>query len=107
MPRELRRKLGRCSAVDFVIQMHAARTLHYDFRLQRSEEHTSELQSPCNLVCRLLLEKKNTSFWRTDCEAFASSLTKRCRGSSDREQTQVDTLSSSSDSCTSFSKPHS
>src|SRR5256885_6110986 len=27
--------------------------------LMRSEEHTSELQSPCNLVCRLLLEKKN------------------------------------------------
>src|SRR5256885_12757964 len=27
----------------------------------RSEEHTSELQSPCNLVCRLLLEKKNSS----------------------------------------------
>src|SRR5256885_7422656 len=27
----------------------------------RSEEHTSELQSPCNLVCRLLLENKNTS----------------------------------------------
>src|ERR1039457_7301010 len=31
----------------------------------RSEEHTSELQSPCNLVCRLLLEKKNEeSTWR-------------------------------------------
>src|SRR5256885_9982484 len=33
----------------------------YIFFLQnllRSEEHTSELQSPCNLVCRLLLEKK-------------------------------------------------
>src|SRR2546426_2080797 len=33
-----------------------------DYRLgpgdTRSEEHTSELQSPCNLVCRLLLEKK-------------------------------------------------
>src|SRR5688500_2553465 len=28
-------------------------------RIYRSEEHTSELQSPCNLVCRLLLEKKN------------------------------------------------
>src|SRR2546430_12459942 len=28
-------------------------------RLQRSEEHTSELQSQSNLVCRLLLEKKN------------------------------------------------
>src|SRR5256885_3493208 len=27
-------------------------------RQARSEEHTSELQSPCNLVCRLLLEKK-------------------------------------------------
>src|SRR5256885_3990225 len=27
---------------------------------RRSEEHTSELQSPCNLVCRLLLEKKRT-----------------------------------------------
>src|SRR5256885_10848451 len=27
-------------------------------RADRSEEHTSELQSPCNLVCRLLLEKK-------------------------------------------------
>src|SRR2546426_3695219 len=26
--------------------------------IDRSEEHTSELQSPCNLVCRLLLEKK-------------------------------------------------
>src|SRR5688500_43636 len=29
------------------------------FKEPRSEEHTSELQSPCNLVCRLLLEKKN------------------------------------------------
>src|SRR5256885_9838673 len=30
--------------------------------LIRSEEHTSELQSPCNLVCRLLLEKKKKDF---------------------------------------------
>src|SRR5256885_9880557 len=30
----------------------------YSPLLTRSEEHTSELQSPCNLVCRLLLEKK-------------------------------------------------
>src|SRR5256885_8948093 len=30
-------------------------------RRPRSEEHTSELQSPCNLVCRLLLEKKKNS----------------------------------------------
>src|SRR5256885_10781879 len=31
----------------------------HDFAGFRSEEHTSELQSPCNLVCRLLLETKN------------------------------------------------
>src|SRR5256885_4685279 len=30
----------------------------------RSEEHTSELQSPCNLVCRLLLEKKKKKYTR-------------------------------------------
>src|SRR5947208_13153300 len=33
----------------------------YRFAPQRSEEHTSELQSPDHLVCRLLLEKKKTS----------------------------------------------
>src|SRR5256885_3975604 len=38
----------------------------------RSEEHTSELQSPCNLVCRLLLEKKNLH-------------SSRCRGFRDRD----------------------
>src|ERR1022692_1851709 len=32
-------------------------------RIQRSEEHTSELQSPCKLVWRLLLEKKNWMAW--------------------------------------------
>src|SRR5256885_12471817 len=43
---------------------------------KRSEEHTSELQSPCNLVCRLLLEKKNKeklTFAHTDvCELQTS-----------------------------------
>src|SRR5256885_12189303 len=41
-------------------------------RLQggRSEEHTSELQSPCNIVCRLLLEKKNS----VDAHHFAQEL---------------------------------
>src|SRR5256885_15322424 len=34
---------------------------HQNNDYQRSEEHTSELQSPCNLVCRLLLEKKKYS----------------------------------------------
>src|SRR5256885_5164480 len=33
----------------------------FSWATRRSEEHTSELQSPCNLVCRLLLEKKKHS----------------------------------------------
>src|SRR2546426_8511449 len=37
-------------------------------RAERSEEHTSELQSPCNLVCRLLLEKKKKNIRRTRVE---------------------------------------
>src|SRR5256885_12089339 len=35
--------------------------------LVRSEEHTSELQSPCNLVCRLLLEKKKNKWMHLMC----------------------------------------
>src|SRR5256885_13177186 len=50
---------GRGSAIDLLGALdegidHGAR----DAVEHRSEEHTSELQSPCNLVCRLLLEKK-------------------------------------------------
>src|SRR2546426_6803744 len=37
------------------------------FGADRSEEHTSELQSPCNLVCRLLLEKKKRKYNRRRC----------------------------------------
>src|SRR5256885_9682351 len=39
--------------------------LHRTQIINRSEEHTSELQSPCNLVCRLLLEKKKQNFRHT------------------------------------------
>src|SRR2546426_11545442 len=39
--------------------------------LNRSEEHTSELQSPCNLVCRLLLEKKKKN---RNCSLIPSTL---------------------------------
>src|SRR5256885_12286517 len=35
----------------------------------RSEEHTSELQSPCNLVCRLLLEKKQNKRGHSDASS--------------------------------------
>src|SRR2546426_1573503 len=52
-----------CSTVDSVKEpiITPSKTTTYTLlRRQgsRSEEHTSELQSPCNLVCRLLLEKK-------------------------------------------------
>src|SRR5256885_7218906 len=40
----------------------------------RSEEHTSELQSPCNLVCRLLLEKKKPT-WPTTARSRATANT--------------------------------
>src|ERR1022692_4875371 len=42
--------------------------------LLRSEEHTSELQAPCNLVCRLLLEKKNKIQAARTCAALLMQL---------------------------------
>src|SRR2546426_5050834 len=39
---------------------------------RRSEEHTSELQSPCNLVCRLLLEKKKSLSQSQRCRPAAA-----------------------------------
>src|SRR5256885_11323144 len=44
-------------------------TAEYNLAL-RSEEHTSELQSPCNLVCRLLLEKKKKLKRTTSSAAY-------------------------------------
>ena len=46
-------------------QQAIQRFLLHNRILDRSEEHTSELKSPCNLVCRLLLEKKKT------CNSFS------------------------------------
>src|SRR5256885_3266721 len=43
-------------------RMMAATAMSVPIQVSRSEEHTSELQSPCNLVCRLLLEKKKKKF---------------------------------------------
>src|SRR5256885_11185627 len=48
---------GNPESATLLTNMAKARTKEY-FPNSRSEEHTSELQSPCNLVCRLLLEKK-------------------------------------------------
>src|SRR5207237_2191418 len=47
-------EVARIVAVEPEMQLRA----HADLKQQRSEEHTSELQSHLNLVCRLLLEKK-------------------------------------------------
>src|ERR1039457_3155205 len=41
--------------------MFGSQSVNISRCVYRSEEHTSELQSPCNLVCRLLLEKKNAA----------------------------------------------
>src|SRR5256885_9605092 len=47
------------SIAAFTKALNSGWPLHgVDLNSGRSEEHTSELQSPCNLVCRLLLEKK-------------------------------------------------
>src|SRR5256885_7155102 len=48
-------------------------------RHERSEEHTSELQSPCNLVCRLLLEKKKIDRLETTDGAVRHPLPHRLR----------------------------
>src|SRR5256885_7999820 len=56
------RKLAM-DTVGFLMMAHMQEpvALAQQAKLLRSEEHTSELQSPCNLVCRLLLEKKKTT----------------------------------------------
>src|SRR5256885_9170111 len=59
--RALTRALDALPASEFdLVHIHTPFIAHYaGVRFaRRSEEHTSELQSPCNLVCRLLLEKK-------------------------------------------------
>src|SRR5256885_10761024 len=51
---------GRLSGRSFPLSGRD-RLLEVEHISVRSEEHTSELQSPCNLVCRLLLEKKKNN----------------------------------------------
>src|SRR5688572_32692953 len=50
---------------DRVIELLRQVGLREDHYGRRSEEHTSELQSQSNLVCRLLLEKKKTQYMKT------------------------------------------
>src|SRR2546426_5401276 len=57
-----RRPHESCLSAEVLAGIHISsvieQRLHRVRVADRSEEHTSELQSPCNLVCRLLLEKK-------------------------------------------------
>src|SRR5256885_9854722 len=55
VPALLRRLNNALKRADEIAHMKDDESTHW---FARSEEHTSELQSPCNLVCRLLLEKK-------------------------------------------------
>src|SRR5256885_13129456 len=62
---------------------NSAATPLTDHGLNRSEEHTSELQSPCNLVCRLLLEKKKKAIYISSASTHSSyELQSRCRATS-------------------------
>src|SRR5256885_12466919 len=58
-----------------------AMTVPSDRLAKRSEEHTSELQSPCNLVCRLLLEKKKDDDQHQRSHRTISSTWQPCRPS--------------------------
>src|SRR2546426_2787694 len=76
LKRTLKELSGRQLEIPLVIggkDVHTGRTVdvvmphchrHVLAKAHRSEEHTSELQSPCNLVCRLLLEKKKNNNYK-------------------------------------------
>src|SRR5437762_10429769 len=57
------RVTGSSNATEAVMSSCTTRLSRATASARRSEEHTSELQSPMYLVCRLLLEKKNTSIY--------------------------------------------
>src|SRR5256885_7031986 len=62
----LQQMVGRALQIEHIpegfpirnLKNHQSTRRCHSKKFPRSEEHTSELQSPCNLVCRLLLEKK-------------------------------------------------
>src|SRR5256885_12437827 len=64
------------------------------FGIPRSEEHTSELQSPCNLVCRLLLEKKKKKTNSTEHESLIHPpTTTRCQSGASIVDMHINTAS--------------
>src|SRR2546426_6331148 len=59
-----RQQIDDVELSDELFELTETRSPHFELVevALRSEEHTSELQSPCNLVCRLLLEKKKNKY---------------------------------------------
>src|SRR5256885_11797798 len=76
----IRRREGRegiASRAPWIVAFTFGLLHGFGFAGARSEEHTSELQSPCNLVCRLLLEKKKNSETRMNVSLILASLISR------------------------------
>src|SRR2546427_4930468 len=70
----LTQKIAQFSKADFAAEVRAGLTKTGQKELpSRSEEHTSELQSQSNLVCRLLLEKKKETNQKIDCNSTLAS----------------------------------
>src|SRR5256885_11916826 len=80
--RSLQRELGRGAGVELQLHdlvgglgrgerlaRHGELLIEREHHQVRSEEHTSELQSPCNLVCRLLLEKKILQYLQSTAQS--------------------------------------
>src|SRR5256885_4657798 len=63
------------------IRHQSSNEMRVQSRRSRSEEHTSELQSPCNLVCRLLLEKKKACAGEAKHQDFAAKVRHDSTGS--------------------------
>src|SRR2546426_5252461 len=70
IPADFRNRLKKESLLPIIEKLSYTHRKEYC----RSEEHTSELQSPCNLVCRLLLEKKKKKLCKFSMSAQFSPL---------------------------------
>src|SRR5256885_5487083 len=83
-PRDLDAEAVRAFLTHLAVNEHVAASTQNQAFNARSEEHTSELQSPCNLVCRLLLEKKKNNLgslsrWKGTRDARSPSPPRRDR----------------------------
>src|SRR2546430_10482090 len=74
---------------------------------ERSEEHTSELQSPSNLVCRLLLEKKKSALTRSGTSYVRLRSSAKCSDSTSSTDARPSTTSTRAPRCSSTSRSRS